>query len=110
MHLRHFARAAGFLGIPLGIAVLAAQQPQVLTPAGAEVQVQFADLLFADGRYRESREAYERATTVPDAALAARASAGVVLSRLRVGEFRSALLDAEALMKTHIEDSLLLAV
>ena len=110
MHLRHFARAAGFLGIPLGIAVLAAQQPQVLTPPGAEVQVQFADLLFADGRYRESREAYERATTVPDAALAARASAGVVLSRLRVGEFRSALLDAEALMKTHIEDSLLLAV
>ena len=58
MHLRHFARAAGFLGIPLGIAVLAAQQPQVLTPAGAEVQLQLADLLFADGRYRESREAY----------------------------------------------------
>ena len=34
MHLRHFALAAGFLGIPLGIAVLAAQEPQVLTPAG----------------------------------------------------------------------------
>ena len=34
----------------------------------------------------------------------------MVLSRLRLGEFRSALLDAEALMKTHIEDSLLRAV
>ncbi len=56
MHLRRFARAAGFLGIPLGIAVLAAQQPQVLAPSGAEVQVQFADLLFADGRYREARD------------------------------------------------------
>jgi predicted aspartyl protease/Flp pilus assembly protein TadD len=111
MKLRRFARVAiGCLGIPLGFGALAAQQPEVLPPAAAEVQVQFADLLFADGRFRDAREAYRRATTTTDAVLAARASAGIVLTRLRVGDFRAALVDSEALMKVHPEDSLMLAV
>jgi Flp pilus assembly protein TadD/predicted aspartyl protease len=111
MHLRRFARlvVSGF-GIPLGIVALAAQQPQVLSNGGAEVEMQFADLLFADGRYQESREAYSRVTTVSDPALAGRASAGVVLSRLRVGDFRGALTDSESLLRPHPDNALLLAV
>jgi tetratricopeptide (TPR) repeat protein len=101
--------AVASLGIPLGLVALRAQQPEVLPPERAEVQVQFADLLFGEGRYRDARDAYARATTTPDAALSSRASAGVVLSRLRVGEFRAALTDSETLLKAHPDDPLMLA-
>ena len=107
MRLRRFALAAlSVVAIPL---VIVAQAPADLGPA-ADVQLQLGDLLFADGRYSESRDVYRRATTARDPVLAGRAASGVVMSQLRVGEFRPALIDAEALLRVHPDDALLNAV
>ena len=107
MRLRRFALAAfSVVAIPLAIA---AQAPADSGPA-ADVQLQLGDLLFADGRYAESRDAYRRATTAPDAAVAGRAAAGVVMAQLRVGDFRAALVDADALLRRPPDDALLNAV
>jgi tetratricopeptide (TPR) repeat protein len=116
MHLRRLACVAvSAVAIALFIhgRDMAAQERQetreVLT-GPADVQVQLGDLLFADGRYAESREAYRRATAASDAAMAGRAAAGVVMSQLRVGSFRPALVDADALLRAHPGDPLLTAV
>jgi predicted aspartyl protease/Flp pilus assembly protein TadD len=66
-------------------------------PAGAEVQRQFGDLLFADGRYFEAADAYRRALGAPDAGARTAASAGLVRSLLRVADFGEALEQAVAL-------------
>src|SRR4051812_18115428 len=92
--------------LPLGIW---AQTPQNGATA-AEVRLQLADLLFADGRYQEAREAYRRATGAADPAAAGRGAAGVVLSQLRVGAFRQALNEAQSFAATHRADPLLTAV
>jgi predicted aspartyl protease/Flp pilus assembly protein TadD len=92
--------------LPLGIW---AQTPQNGATA-ADVQLQLADLLFADGRYQEAREAYRRATGAADPAAAGRGAAGVVLSQLRVGAFRQALNEAQGFLATHRADALLTAV
>ena len=92
--------------LPLGIW---AQTPQPGATA-ADVQLQLGDLLFADGRYTEARDAYRRGVTAPDPSASGRAAAGVVLSQLRVGAFRAALDDADTLLATHRGDALLTAV
>ncbi|HXH07248.1 MAG TPA: tetratricopeptide repeat protein, partial [Vicinamibacterales bacterium] len=58
--------------------------------AVAEIQLQLADLLYADGRYSEALEAYRRAEAAPDAGVKIRAGRGLVLSLLRVGRFDEA--------------------
>ena len=81
--------------------VLVAQGP-MSTPA--DVQIQLGDLLFADARYREAADAYRRVIQVPEAALATRAGAGLVLSLLRVGDFRSAATVSAGLERTYPND------
>jgi predicted aspartyl protease len=69
--------------------------------AGA-VHLQLGDLLFADARYEEARDAYRRAAVQRDqAAVATRAGAGLILALLRLGEFQSALDTASDLGKLH---------
>jgi Flp pilus assembly protein TadD/predicted aspartyl protease len=96
--------AACVAAIPLG---LVAQSDQ---PASAGIQVQLGDLLFAEGRYAEAREAYRRAVDATDRQLAARAGAGVVLSLLRTGEFGDAASEASAFRAAHPGDALSAAV
>jgi tetratricopeptide (TPR) repeat protein len=114
MHLRRLACAAiSAAAVPLAVCVttaMTAQEPQELLAGPAEVQVQLGDLLFAEGRYAESLDAYRRATTARDRVLAGRAGAGVVLSQLRVGKFRAALVDADALLHARPDDAVLTAM
>ncbi len=81
------------------LALVATVAPRAQSSA-ADVQVQFADLLFADGRYDEAADAYRRARQAPDHAIAARAGAGLVLSLLRVAELQEALRHASDLQRT----------
>ena len=68
----------------------------------AVVHLQLGDLLFADGRYTEARDAYRRAAAQQDdAAVSTRAGAGLILALLRLGEFQSALDAASDLGKIH---------
>jgi Flp pilus assembly protein TadD/predicted aspartyl protease len=60
--------------------------------AVADVQVQFGDLLLAEGRYADARDAYQKAASSPtDSTLAIRAGTGLVLALLRTGDFPRAL-------------------
>lgn len=79
-------------------------------PASADVQVQFADLLFSDGRYREAGEAYRRVTSAADLSIAIRAGAGLVLSLLRTGDFRGAAAVSEDLEQSHPDDARIAAI
>jgi tetratricopeptide (TPR) repeat protein len=96
--------AACAVAIPLG---LIAQAPQAVPAA---VQVQLGDLLFAEARFAEARDAYRRAVGSDDPRLAARAGAGVVLTLLRTGEFRSAASEAAAFRNAQPTDALVAAV
>jgi tetratricopeptide (TPR) repeat protein len=87
--------------------VLLAQGPPSAT---ADVQSQLADLLFADGRYREAADAYRRVLSAPDTALASRAGTKLVLSLLRVGDFRSAATVSADLRRSYPDDAHVAAV
>ena len=87
--------------------VLLAQSPPSAT---ADVQSQLADLLFADGRYREAADVYRRVLSAPDTALASRAGTKLVLSLLRVGDFRSAATVSADLRRSYPDDAHVAAV
>ncbi|HWQ00404.1 MAG TPA: tetratricopeptide repeat protein, partial [Vicinamibacterales bacterium] len=76
----------------------------------AEIQLQLADLLYADGRYREALEAYRRAEAAADAAVRVRAGRGLVLSLLRVGRFDEARREGAELVAAAPRDPQALAV
>jgi tetratricopeptide (TPR) repeat protein len=65
----------------------------------AELQLQLANLLFAETRYHEAIAAYRNALEADDAAVQLRARIGLVTSQLRVGEFVDAQRDAADLRK-----------
>jgi aspartyl protease/tetratricopeptide repeat protein len=99
----------------LAIAVLAVALPLVAVAqspraGAAAVQLQFADLLFAEGRYSEAREAYRRVVSTDESAVSVRASAGLVGSSLRLGDFRQALTEAARARETHADQPLTIAV
>jgi tetratricopeptide (TPR) repeat protein len=78
--------------------------------ADADIQLQFGNLLFKDGRYREAIEAYRRAREGASPAVTLKASVGLVTALLRVGEFTQAYLEADALVKTTPRSAEALAV
>jgi len=92
--LRLAAIAAGVL---LASLVIEAVTPQ--SHAGA-VQLQLGDEFYAEGRYRDALDAYQKALAAvgPDDVRTARS--GVVQSALRVAEFDLARREAEALVKS----------
>src|SRR5256885_3419001 len=65
----------------------------------SEVQLQLGDLLFSEGKYLDSLDAYRNAlkTATPDSAR--RPRVGVIASALRVAEFDLARVEAEKLYK-----------
>ncbi len=87
--------------------VLTAQSPR---SASADVQIQLGDLLFADGRYREAGDAYRRVVPASDPSLARRAGAGLVLSLLRVGDFRGASVVSADLRRAYPDDPRIAAI
>src|SRR4249920_1222552 len=68
------------------------------TPSqAADVQYQLGTLLYSEGRYVESLEAFQNALKSQDALLLRGARAGVVQAALRVAEFDTARNEADAL-------------
>ncbi len=64
-----------------------------------EIQLQMGNMLFAEGRYQESLEAYQNAVTVAPADQIRPARVGLILSSLRVAEFEKARQEAEKLIQ-----------
>jgi tetratricopeptide (TPR) repeat protein/predicted aspartyl protease len=65
----------------------------------AEIQIQLGDLLFADGKYQDSLDAYRNAERVATFDRLRYAQAGIVLSALHVAEFEMARKEAEKLIE-----------
>src|SRR5438105_11617093 len=65
----------------------------------ADVQMQLGNLLFGEGRYVESLNAYRSAVKVAPPDLIGRARTGIVNSALRVAEFDEARTQAQQLMR-----------
>jgi len=88
-------------------AAIAVVSPHVaaITPEAAEVQIQVARLLFADGRYVEAFDAFEHAKPIEDSRIHREALAGSITAALRLGDFSHAYADAQTLMKTGVKDA-----
>jgi predicted aspartyl protease/Flp pilus assembly protein TadD len=85
--------------------LLTAQAPSAVP---AEVQVQLGDLLAAEGRYADAADAYHRALTSDS--LGVRAGVGLMLMRLRLGEFDRAHSEASALRNRYPQSADVAAV
>jgi predicted aspartyl protease/Flp pilus assembly protein TadD len=71
----------------------------------ADVQLQLGTLLFSEGRYVESLEAFQNALKSQDALLLRGARAGVVQAALRVADFDTARTQGEALARSAPRDA-----
>ena len=69
-----------------------------------DIQLQLGRLLFEDGRYAESLEAYQNALTADDSVRLRAARFGVIQSALRVAEFDFARREADTLIKASPRD------
>lgn len=76
----------------------------------ADVQLQLGGMLFAEGRYNDSLEAYRNAVKTTDTSLQRSARAGLIVSALRVAEFDLARHEAETLVRTAPRDASALAL
>ena len=81
-----------------------------LSSQSAEIQLQLGRVLFDQGQYPESLEAYRRATQAEDSATNRQARAGVVLAALRVADFDLARREADALVAIAPRDPSVLAL
>lgn len=86
---------ASVLAVPL---ILSAQAP--ISPP-ADVQLQAADRLAANARFRDAADAYRHAAGALDAdvPLKRRAHAGIALMLLRIGDFPAARAEAEGIVE-----------
>jgi tetratricopeptide (TPR) repeat protein len=71
----------------------------------AEIQLQLGSLLYSEGRYNESLEAFQNALKTSDTLALRGARAGVIQSALRVAEFDLARNEAESLVKMAPRDA-----
>src|SRR6266849_9659265 len=66
----------------------------------SEIQLQLGDLLFSEGKFLDSLDAYRNALKTAPAEAARRPRMGVIASALRVAEFDLARSEAEKLHQT----------
>ena len=71
----------------------------------AEIQLQLGTMLYAEGRYGDSLEAYQNALRTTDSATLRSARAGVITTALRVAEFDLARHEAETLVRMSPRDA-----
>ena len=106
MHRLAFALVVGLLGAAsLVLNAAATAQFEI-----AEIQLQLANELYAEGRYTEALDAYQRALTASDPGDNRRPRTGVIVSALRVAEFDLARREAEVLAKAAPRDADALAL
>src|SRR5581483_3755649 len=67
----------------------------------SEIQLQLADLLYSEGKYIESLEAYKNALKTADTDATRRPRVGVIATALRVAEFDLARREAETLYRAY---------
>jgi tetratricopeptide (TPR) repeat protein len=91
--IRAAAVAAGL--ISASFALSASQQA-----LSGEVQLQLGHEFFAEGRYQDALDAYQRSLTATEPADPRAARAGIVQAALRVAEFTRARTEAEALVRS----------
>jgi tetratricopeptide (TPR) repeat protein len=84
----------------LGLRADAQQQSEI-----AEIQLQLANELYAEGRYSEALDAYQRAVNAATHDEIRRARAGLIVSALRLAEFDLARTQAEAHVKASPRDA-----
>ena len=83
----------------IAVASLAIHADGTPPSQAAEIQLQLGSLLYSEGRYNESLEAYQNALKTTDTLALRSARAGVIQSALRVAEFDLARNEAETLVK-----------
>src|SRR5690242_9997397 len=94
--------AALCLALSAPVLLLSAQQP-----ATADIQVQLADLLMNEARFRDAVEAYRRAVAAAaEEGLRRKAQSGLVLALLRTGDFAAARAEAQRLTEGTNADAL----
>jgi len=98
--MRMSSRGGVFLVALVGaLPLLAARTFTQTSPSdAAEVRLQLADLMFAEGRFPDAREAYNAAKSTEDTRLQRRALSGAVTTALRLAEFTDAAEDANKLI------------
>ena len=94
----------GFRVVAASAVVVAASlviRADVTPPSqAAEIQLQLGDLLFSEGRYFDSLDAYRNALKASPSDAVHRPRVGVIASALRVAEFDLAVQEAETLFAT----------
>lgn len=103
-------RSSLIVAIACALALQMAVSAQDPAPASADAQVQQGDRLFAAGRYAEAADAYRRALDAQVPETAVRAGVGVVLARLRRGDFSEAFALAGDLRRAHPRSAAVAAV
>jgi Flp pilus assembly protein TadD/predicted aspartyl protease len=99
--MRVSLRGGAFLVALVGaLPLLAARTFTQTAPSdAAEVRLQLADLMFAEGRFPDALEAYNAAKSTEDTRLRRRALSGAVTAALRLAEFTDAAEDADMLIE-----------
>jgi len=93
--IRAVATAAMFAAASFAISGASSSQSQA-----GEVQLQLGNEFFAEGRYQDALDAYQRALTASEPADPRAARAGIVQAALRVAEFGIARIEGEALVRS----------
>ena len=91
--------------VALSLLFVARTFTQTAPSDAAEVRLQLADLMFAEGRFPDALEAYNAAKTTDDLHLRRRALRGAVTASLRIAEFSDAAQDAVTLLKLSPHDA-----
>ena len=88
-----------FAAVVLMVAASLVIHADVAQSQSVEIQLQLADLLFAEGRYIDSFQAYRNATKAASPDLMRQARSGLIVSALRTAEFETARQEAEKLLQ-----------
>jgi tetratricopeptide (TPR) repeat protein len=94
MNRLRFGLTASALTVAVSLVLHAQEGSQ-----SVEIQLQLGNMLFGEGRYQESLEAYKNAVRVAPQDQMRPARVGVILSSLRVAEFETARQEAEKLIQ-----------
>src|SRR5262245_10297228 len=116
--MRRIALAAVVASVLIAPLVLRAQSRPAVpgerppVQGAADIQIQLADMLAAEARFRDAADAYQRAVAAAaaDPALKRRAQAGLALMLLRIGDFDAARVRAEQLAQADGGDAAALAL
>ncbi len=93
---------SGLRAVAFPALILAASftiRADVAQSQSGEIELQLANEFFAEGRYQDALDAYRKALSATVPADPREARAGIVQSALRVAEFGTAKVEAEALVK-----------